>query len=311
MSGAKWAVSDLRRLRGIGSHQLGRLDKSFDSVDSTLSDPTWRKIAVEPKSVTIVVADRPSRSNARSRLYGERRMSESTVNVMTVVEEDDSPEGSRLLRSRSRHSQSAFVANSTQSDEMSAHPILRQHRVHSLTRLSNSSSASLLLDRASELRLPQPRKRYSSDFISRPPLVLTRSLSLTHSPASARISGREGRRTAPAISIDTELSRSFSPTSRSARQEDDSNYSTPLDPIALSALLPQVNVNHQRWNSELTTIGSEEGGGARSRKHSLASPGRVEAEERRNTRTRLVLREEGKAPLTYVRTILSLLQLEA
>lgn len=216
-------------------------------------------------------------SGGMGKVYGDKRMAESAIEIMTVVEEDESPSGMlRRARGLSRHSQPGRLCTS---------PSPQSSVGSSPSKLPESYTSSLVLDSVSPL--PGPRGRTSSGLKRS---HLGRSLST--SAAFPNLTEREEQGPI-ALRID------FAQPSGSP----DRTLVPSSSPSSLSVTRPD---NHKRWSSEIGPVGvpreSEDCLVFRPKRNSrTSSSGRDEDEGGLGSgvRTKLVLREHGQPTTTY------------
>lgn len=279
-------------LEGSGGSDGSPNSSRFTDYSFNATTSTRRSLDVPPygQSVTFVerikASDRDKDWGApagnvgsnSNRIYGDRRMAESAVDVLGVVEEDA---GSRIIQPKR-------AALGRQSSSPSPTPRRQQQR------FSSEVAPVLWLDTESS---PKPRQRHSSDAV-RPNRLVQRSVS---SPIV-----KEGE-TDPVdpVRIPRDLSRRSMDSHRPWTPSSSTDH-LPF-PSATDAL-PSTPVSrprpHKRWGSEIyfdrqAYIGGEQPSPARSRHESLHSPS-PSSKSQRVMRTKLVLREDGRPTLTYV-----------
>lgn len=235
----------------------------------------------------------PSGNVGNNKVYGDRRMAESAIDVLAVVEEDDSP----IKRGRKLSVRQGSIS-----------PTAAPRRAK---RLSFETPPST--DATGTSGAPRPRPRHSSD-LSRPSRLSTRSFSSSSTEQTARERDEFGP-----IKVSSHLlSRNQAQVALGvASSIPFPSPPTENDDRANSRLLPPIVTRpreHKRWNSELfidqplsANSDSEEHPGPRHK--SLAATAQ-EVEDRspraqRAARTKLVLKENGRPALTYVRLVSS------
>lgn len=292
-------------------------DSSAYNTDSPSNSADRKKSFETRPSITFVdrIYDRETSARfKKNSIYsgGDQRMTESAIDisVLSIVEEDELV----TLKSKARYSQPIITIDTKNIPQV---------------RRSNSkryqpSDVSMRLDSPDGLPVPRIRSRNSSEISKPARLTLKRSMSNITTAAEAferqelvPSSGRKDFIARRSNSGNTSSSNSKgiqiapvayvpfpstpSPTSTPPR--------TPRTPIFIKAESPsRPSHQHKRWNSELYVDNStlaEDITNTRTRHESLANSRRldgVETEESSKTaRTKLVLREDGRPTLTYVR----------
>lgn len=352
----------------FGSTGTGHLRKSVELGARELERPISPPTVLAPplpraSSVTFSVNDEEwgtpggsSGNGKKNTIYGDRRMAESAVDILTVVEEDE-PAFSGFLRATaaaSRSSYSAYSGHRLDRDPPSPSP--RRTRFYSDAPALSAPSilgpaSSRYAKQSLHLPPPQSRSRQNSDSAKYPRLNLKRSFS------DSRASRTQRQELGP-IRVDQDMSSnqisransktsmiSESPSSRTLLSTPTTSSFLPFPPstsatsissLATTTSLPTPTPNrtrtpsyaskpsrpnqHKRWNSELYVTDSPVkkelraeyggvGGGSfvRSRHESYQSRSEAAMKSKgeaagKVARTKLVLREDGKPTLTYVRT---------
>lgn len=222
-----------------------------------------------------------------NKIYGDRRMAESAIDVLSVVEEDDSSSGIHVPKRAVLGRQSS-----------SPSPTPRRAKRYS----SDAPAPVLWLDGGAS---PRPRQRHSSEAV-RPIRLVQRSFSSSAAEQTAmqreefgpiKISPELKRR-----SNDSALQQRHSTPSSEVPFPSSADADTPDSRASPTPVGPRPR-QHKRWNSELyverpVVTKEEYVSPARSRHESFQSPSPMKGQ--RVTRTKLVLREEGRPTLTYV-----------
>lgn len=248
----------------------------------------------------------------KTKVYGDRRMAESAIDVLSVVEEDEPRTVGKGSRAHLRFS-SPLIFPREQSS-----PTKRNRTIRYSSDASSVTGAALSLERGYALPTPH-RKRHSSEMVRPSGLAYQRSFS--HSAVSPSQLEKDER---GPIEVDNDIARPESRTSDSSNSTSPSQKTLkPLSTVPFPSKSPDSFLSrqppiglgrppsgprqqHKRWNSELyieRPLGRSDSTAPRSRHESLVPP---EAEEGRKlsrvARTKLVLREDGRPSLTYVRS---------
>lgn len=237
----------------------------------------------------------------KNKVYGDRRMAESAIDLMSVVEEDDGTQGRRDAKALARRSQPVFPSRDYRSPPTSPSPLpVRSRRYESEAVAPLGMETSGLFPQVARVR-----KRHSSDVARSIPVGLKRS------PSQSAVD--------PSILQRAELPVPVFLQIRSNSQPAPTSLPPSTSPVPFPATSPpsirpelspiQIPRQHKRWNSEVhieRVTRDDVGFGVRSRHESFnpSSPlgGRPDLERSasRVERTKLVLREDGRPTLTYV-----------
>lgn len=234
----------------------------------------------------------PAGNVGNNKIYGDRRMSESAIDVLSVVEEDDNAAGTGIHVPK----RGGLGRQST-----SPSPTPRRPK-----RFSSDAAPVLWLEGGAG-GSPKPRQRHSSDM-ARPVRLAKRSVS-----SSAAEQTTTQREEFGPIKISTELRRRSTDSHRAVTPSENIPFpsSTSTETTRTPAVAPRPR-QHKRWNSEVyverTLVGKEEHASpARSRHESFQNPSPLKEQgvggKGKVTRTKLVLREEGRPTLTYVSSL--------
>lgn len=250
-------------------------------------------------SVTFIDSLRERRGNGggKNTIYSDRRMAESAIEIMSVVEENESPSLARRVRAQSRHSQPSF-APLFSSPSPPLFPIISPtpppFPIHSPSprqpqRNHSDIGASLQLESGAAFPTPR-RQRFALESSNRSGLKLGRSLST--SAAAPNLTEREEAGPLNRVA-------NFSRSTQFVTDRKMSQSPSPSSPLHLSPSASRLG-SHQRWSSEVGPSRADFEGGSRGSTES--------ARERDSTnpeggRTKLVLRENGRPTMVYVRPL--------
>ena len=254
-------------------------------------------------SVTFIDSVRERRGSAggggggggKNAIYSDRRMAESAIEIMSVVEEHESPSLARRVRAQSRHSQPSFaplfspptfslISTSPPPPFPVLSPTPRQP-----TRSNTDFGASLTLEPGAAFPTPR-RQRFALESSNRSGLKLGRSLST--SAAAPNLTEREEQ---GPLNRAARSNTSFVPSSSCADRKLNRSP-TPSSPLHLSPSASRPG-SHQRWSSEVGPRADSEGGS----RGSTESARERDSSSGEGGRTKLVLRENGRPTMVYVR----------
>lgn len=295
-------------------------DSSAYNTDSPSNSADRKKNVESRPTITFAerIYDRESSSRTKTTsIYsgGDKRMTESAIDisVLSIVEEDEL----LTLKSKARYSQPIITIDTKNI------PQVRR----SNSKRYQSSDTSMRLDSPDGLPVPRVRSRNSSEINKPARLTLKRSMSNITTAAEAferqeliPSSGRKdfiARRTNSSnASTSNPKGIQIAPVAYVPFPSTPSPVSTPpRSPRTPTAIKPdspsRPSHQHKRWNSELYIDSSaklEDSTNVRTRHESLANSrrsGDVEKEvSSKIARTKLVLREDGRPTLTYVRLLI-------
>lgn len=277
-------------------------DYSFaSSARHSLDQPPPIPLLSSSPVPSISFADRakdPVVSNTGAGLYGnrqiysDRRMAESAIDVLSVVEEDEGSTG-RLSRANSRHSQPVPLGRDA-SPPPRPSPSTRRTTRFSLNEKVTWLDTTTAVSSSSQ---SPARKRHSSDMARPAGLGGKRSFSFPAAPP-----GDAGVKRHASLASIASMSYTVVPSSGipfPPSPEKERNPGPQLEPLANDR-------RHKRWNSELHVekpFGKEDLPSLRHESLAVGGGGSGWEGEKRSPapRMKLVLREDGRPTLTYVR----------